>query len=228
MKERGKVLIGIDEAGLGPVWGPMIVAGVKLKSVSLEKLLSLGTRDSKLFRRSSTQTSREKREAVLTQIKPFFLSWRVEEIRAEEIDRANIFFLEVRRIARILKYLQWEEAHQVYIGALGMLSRQNFLKALQTEGLPVGNLDKKLIYEMKAERYPPVGAASIAAKVARDKAMERICRDLKIPYISGYATQNTARVLKQYFTQTGKLPPCLRLSRRWEPLQNLLRKFRRS
>jgi hypothetical protein len=73
-------------------------------------------------------------------------------------------------------------------------------------------------------KYVPVGAASILAKKTRDEAMERLCGQMGLPYVSGYANEATARALDEYCRKHGRLPPQVRRSRQQPPFQDLLRR----
>lgn len=70
---------GVDEAGRGPLAGPVVVAAVILPARF--RLEGLG--DSKLVQR-------ERREALAPRIREVAIAWAVERIEAEEIDRLNI------------------------------------------------------------------------------------------------------------------------------------------
>ena len=56
------LIAGVDEAGRGPVIGPLVIAGVMLEEADLPKLVELGVKDSKLL-------TPQKRETLVTQIK---------------------------------------------------------------------------------------------------------------------------------------------------------------
>ena len=46
-EQKGKIVVGIDEAGRGAVIGPMVIAGVSFLEEDLHKLDNLGVKDSK-------------------------------------------------------------------------------------------------------------------------------------------------------------------------------------
>jgi len=73
------VIVGIDEAGRGPVLGPLVIAGVILNEKDLESLVEADLTDSKLV-------PKKKREILLQEILANATSHHVVMIQPEEID----------------------------------------------------------------------------------------------------------------------------------------------
>ena len=137
-----KNLCGIDEAGRGPLAGPMVVAGV-----ILEKEI-LGLNDSKVL-------SEKKREKLFDEIKEKS-KYHIVFKSAKEIDDFGISFCLKSSILEIMEQLQEFS--------------NNFLMDGNTN-FGIQNLKK----EIKADaKYAQVSAASILAKVSRDRFMDEI------------------------------------------------------
>ena len=137
-----KNLCGIDEAGRGPLAGPMVVAGV-----ILEKEI-LGLNDSKVL-------SEKKREKLFDEIKEKS-KYHIVFKSAKEIDDFGISFCLKSSILEIMEQLQEFS--------------NNFLMDGNTN-FGIQNLQK----EIKADaKYAQVSAASILAKVSRDRFMDEI------------------------------------------------------
>ena len=137
-----KNLCGIDEAGRGPLAGPMVVAGV-----ILEKDI-LGLNDSKVL-------SEKKREKLFDEIKEKS-KYHIVFKSAKEIDDFGISFCLKSSILEIMEQLQEFS--------------NNFLMDGNTN-FGIQNLQN----EIKADaKYAQVSAASILAKVSRDRFMDEI------------------------------------------------------
>ena len=137
-----KNLCGIDEAGRGPLAGPLVVAGV-----ILEKEI-LGLNDSKVL-------SEKKREKLFDEIKEKS-KYHIVFKSAKEIDDFGISFCLKSSILEIMEKLQEFS--------------NNFLMDGNTN-FGIQNLKK----EIKADaKYACVSAASILAKVSRDRFMDEI------------------------------------------------------
>ena len=164
-----KNLCGIDEAGRGPLAGPMVVAGV-----ILEKDI-LGLNDSKVL-------SEKKREKLFDEIKEKS-KYHIVFKSAKEIDDFGISFCLKSSILEIMEQLQEFS--------------NNFLMDGNTN-FGIQNLQK----EIKADaKYAQVSAASILAKVRRDRFMNEISS--KYPNYNfqkhkGYGTKAHIEVIREF------------------------------
>jgi len=211
--------IGIDEAGVGPVLGPMIVSGVLVHKASLPELQAMGVKDSKKF------SSLAAREKTLAKAVPFCLKAATFEISAAELDNGNWIDLEIAKIAAILQELTWLKAGIIYIPQIGKMKQSTLISKLAefNRDFLTDAFTKKVIYEVDADsKFLPVSLASMFAKTARDQKIVALCQELNEPYISGYPNKKTAAFLKNYFHKHKKLPHGVRRNRNWAPLRELL------
>ncbi|MCS7131131.1 MAG: ribonuclease HII, partial [Hadesarchaea archaeon] len=103
------MIAGVDEAGRGPVLGPLVLCGVLFDEQTLEELRSAGVRDSKLL-------SSRRREALVKFIMRKAKGLEVVELSPAEIDefrlvkKVNLNEVEALNIAKIIDRLQPEVA----------------------------------------------------------------------------------------------------------------------
>ena len=206
-----KLILGIDEAGRGPVIGPMIICGVVVEKRVVSELARIGVRDSKLL-------SPEKRERLKSLIEERAMRWEFVEITPSEIDRYGISLPQIKGICYLIDKLC---PHVVFIDAptSNPASYKRKLKALLKE--------KKieLVVENFADRkYSIVSAASIMAKVERDKHIKAL--SLKYGDIgSGYPSdKRTIEFLKKCMREKRKFPEIVR--KRWKTAKVISRELR--
>ena len=203
-------LCGADEAGRGPVIGPMVVAAVKVESDDF--LREIGVRDSK-------KCTPRRRERLARLIKER-AEYAVNIISSGDIDRMRaemtINEIEVEAFTEVLKGLCTEEC-EIYLDAADV-NEERF-------GTDIGELlgfrPKRIIAEHGADdRYPVVSAASIIAKVTRDSEIEKIKEELG-DIGSGYpADPITKEFLRSWVKAHGDLPPHTRRS--WKTAKKAL------
>jgi len=219
-------IIGIDEVGLGPVLGPMVVAGICIEKSAIKKLKKTGVKDSKLF--GSGLNAHNKRKQIWESIQDKISNYCYKIISAEQIDKyytegIKICDLELFVIKDILIELNYSIADIIYIPQIGMLKKENMLKKLKSCQLYVDNISEKIVYEKDADtKFIPVATASILAKIIRDTEVEKLCNNLGKNYISGYPNHNTESFIREYFNKYKCLPIGVRKTRKWKPLQEIL------
>jgi len=178
------LVCGVDEAGRGPVIGPMVMCGFVIDEKSLDKLKSIGVRDSKTL-------SPKQREDMFNKIKEAAKKFEIVTVTQKEIDEAvesdssNLNWLEATKTAIILNKLKPNKAI-VDSPSHNTKAYKNFLLTYL--------IDKKLDLKVEndAERYLPVAAASILAKVTRDREIEKLkekCGDFGSGYPSDPKTK---------------------------------------
>lgn len=183
---------GIDEAGRGPIVGPLVLAGVLIEEEDEAKLKAIGVKDSKLIKEKD-------RERLFDQVKKIVKKHVIISLSPQEVDNAvqgnlNLNGLEQQKSAEIINQLQPEKAI--------VDSPSNNVKAYRSS-LSEQVHDKKteLIVEHKADmNHVVVGAASILAKVTRDRAVKEIKKKLNIDFGSGYLSDpKTAKFLEEHW-----------------------------
>jgi ribonuclease HII len=208
------LIAGVDEAGRGCVIGPLVVAGVCIKSENISAFIQLGVKDSKLL-------TPKKREALYPEILKLLHSHHVIKVLPYLIDnvvRSNRTLYKLNRLeAQIMaKVIQELEPDEAYVDAADVLQERfgEHIKECLTRHTVI-------ISKHKADRtYPVVSAASIIAKVERDREIEY----LKTKYGnfgSGYLTDDkTIEFLKRLLNENrGTYPSFVRKS--WKPARRV-------
>lgn len=209
------LISGVDDAGRGSVIGPLAIAGIAFNQKDLPKLVDLGVRDSKLL-------SPQRRETLAHQISELALSCHTVLLSPAEIDRVvetgrrlyKLNRLEAQTMAKVIALLQPDV---VYVDASDVLP-DRFGNHI-AENLP---FKPKIISEHKADaKYPIVSAASILAKVERDRVLSELQK--KYGNIGcGYPTDsNTIKFLKCWIKKFGSYPDFVRKS--WKPAKRVKR-----
>lgn len=166
-------IAGIDEAGRGPLAGPVMAAVVILNP---EKPI-IGLADSK-------QLTAKQREVLFTQIQDRALFWAVAHAEVDEIDRINILQ------ATLL-------AMQRAVAALPIIPHLALIDGNCSPSLPCKT--KKIVRGDQLE--PAISAASIIAKVTRDREMQILHQQFPeygFAQHKGYPTQAHRVALQKY------------------------------
>ena len=201
-------ILGIDEAGRGAVIGPLVIAGAMAKEEDHDTIKELGVKDSKLL-------SPKRREELAEQLESKLLKYKIIEIPPEVIDVSrlnlgiNLNELEMKNMAEIINELKPKKAYVDAVDANIKNVHYQIKKYLR--------VDAKIIAEHKADAtYPIVSAASIIAKVTRDRRIE----ELKEKYGeigSGYPSDPTTKTfLSEWFKENRSFPSFVRKS--WETI----------
>lgn len=205
------MIAGADEAGRGPVFGPMVLCGVLLEERMLEGLKTAGVRDSKLL-------APKRRETLAELISQKAAKCEIVELSPAEIDESrlvkkiNLNELEAMKFAQILDRLKPEIAYVDSTDPNPAMFKERIQRHIQTKA--------KLVVENFADRnYVVVAAASIVAKVRRDQRINELRKrygDLG----SGYTSDpRTIAFLERWVREHGKLPEFARKS--WKTAQRI-------
>jgi ribonuclease HII len=174
------IICGIDEAGRGPVIGPMVLAGIAISEDKLPALKKLGVKDSKLL-------TPKKRVELYDKIIDLVDDYSIIEVSAQEIDQKNAFGvnlnqLEAMKIAQLLTNLKPDK---VFVDSPEPANGGKKFGDMISNHMD-GNIPT-IIAEHGADlKYPVSSAASILAKVTRDNAVKCIEKEIGYDIGSGY------------------------------------------
>ncbi len=206
------LIAGVDEAGRGPCLGPMVLSIATIEKSEEEVLREIGVRDSKLL-------TVEQRLEQIVQIKPALKEFHSTAVEAHEIDslrdKISLNEIEAMRVGVLLNRLK-KKPDIVYVDSPDII-QENFGKRIRK----YISFDTILKTEHKADiNYPIVSAASIIAKVERDKRIEKLSKKFgKIG--SGYSHDEvTVSFLKDFISKNKCLPEIARKS--WITSQRML------
>jgi len=165
---------GIDEAGRGPLAGPVVVASVIMPADSMIE----GVNDSK-------KVSEKKREKIYQQILDEAISYGIAIIGQDEIDEINILNATKKGLTVSLKELS-QKPDLILVDALN---------GIDTLGIPYDSIIKG-----DAKCYS-IAAASIIAKVTRDRIMrewDKVYPEYGFEKHKGYGTGAHIQAIKEY------------------------------
>ena len=173
-EEQYKYICGIDEAGRGPLAGPVVVASVIMPNDSMIE----GVNDSK-------KVSEKKREKLFELIKEEAISYGIGIIWQEEIDEINILEATKKALTKSLEEMEIKP-EIILVDALTKIN---------TLGIPYRSVVKG-----DAKIYS-IAAASILAKVTRDRIMREM--DELYPQYGfaahkGYGTAKHMEAIREY------------------------------
>jgi len=202
-------ICGIDDAGRGSMIGPLVIAGISIKKKDLKKLRSIGVRDSK-------KLTPEVREILYKKILKIVDNYHVIRITPRTIDRSvfkhNLNHLEAKNMAKIVLKLKSDVS---YVDSCDV-----DYKRFGREISLLSSNAKIKSYHHADSRFVTVAAASIIAKVSRDRSIHRLNKNFDLG--SGYPSdKKTVRVLKKILSKK-KSKTFIRMS--WKPVQKIISK----
>ena len=204
---------GVDEAGRGPAIGPLVVGGVLFDEETAEALPSMGVKDSK-------KLSPRRRESLEGEIMNLADSWAFFDLQPRTIDKVvnrgvvyrKLNYLEAMAMAKVIRDLA---PHRAIVDPADTVIDRF-----------VGDI-KRVIppwIEVHGEShaddiYPVVSAASILAKVRRDRFVAEL-REEHGDFGSGYSSDGkTVSFLESWFEERDDCPPFMRCS--WATIKRL-------
>jgi ribonuclease HII len=203
-------ILGLDEAGRGSLVGPLVVGGFCISADRLDALVASGAKDSKAL----TPGARERVFAALAPLG----SRDVVVLSPRKIDRSvqrgRLNDLEAEAFARLIR----EHAPDVaYVDACDPNERRF--------GRTVARLcggSTRVVARHHADRdFPVVGAASIVAKVRRDRALARLRGRLGEGLGSGYPSDaQTIAFVREFLADGREAPTWMRRS--WQTMQRVM------
>ena len=171
--DKVKLIVGVDEAGRGPLAGPVIAAACILPRAYINKEIN-----------DSKQLSEKKREELFDVILQNAIAYGVGIVSSEEIDTLNIY----------------EATKKAMKEAIANLNH-NF-DLILTEAMPLKGFDVEVIPIIKGDaKALPIAAASIIAKVTRDRMMKELGEkypEYGFEVHKGYGTKKHMDALKKY------------------------------
>jgi ribonuclease HII len=202
------MICGVDEAGKGPVMGPMVVAAVSVENAKL--IENLGFKDSKLL-------SSQRRLELFNLIKQNY-SYEIEVINVEKIDeyRMNNQLNLLNRkafekvISRLNPKVAYVDAADVNEERFGREIKVNLTNPNDTDVISMHKADSMI---------PVVAAASIIAKQTRELEIKKLKKEIG-DFGSGYPSdERTIKFLKSYFHDNSRWPPGTRKS--WKTIERI-------
>lgn len=203
-------ICGVDDAGRGSMLGPLVIAGISLNKTDIPKLSLLGVKDSK-------QLTPKSREELYKKIIALVDDYYVAKISPKTIDISvenhDLNHLEAKYMAKVISKLNPDMS---YVDSCDV-NPQRFGKEITL----LSNNKNVRSYHHADSRFVVVSAASIIAKVTRDRTIEKLRKNHDVG--SGYPSDSkTINFVKSYYQTNQTLPIFVRKS--WKPTQKILNK----
>jgi len=203
-------ICGVDEAGRGSMLGPLVIAGISLDKTKIRKLSALGVKDSK-------KLTAKKREELYKKIISLVDGYYVAKISPKSIDysvkKHGLNKLEAKYMAKVISKLNPDTS---FVDSCDV-NPKRFGKEISR----LSNNNKIRSYHHADSRFVVVSAASIIAKVTRDKVISRLRKDHDLG--SGYPSdRKTINFVKKYYKTQKIMPTFVRKS--WKPTQKIMDK----
>jgi ribonuclease HII len=208
------LILGIDEAGKGPVLGDLIIAGAMYKKSRKKDLKILGVKDSKML-------TVKKREELFSEVKKLAEKYEVITVSPNEIDQrynvgTNMNKIEAVKFAELINRLKPDIA-VIDCPSANTKGFQDYMSQFLTHKCRV-----------KCENYADknhieVGAASIIAKVTRDAGIKEIEKEIGMPVGAGYPSDPvTIKFIEKVFKNKEFINKYIRKT--WFTFQNIINK----
>jgi len=206
-------VLGVDEAGRGPVIGPLVIAGVIMDEKDLPKLEKLKVKDSKLL-------TPKQRETLAKKLRKF--KHEIIIIPPDEIDHAvkgndglNLNWLEARKTVEIINELKPDKAI-IDSPSPNIKAYTSYLRDY------LHHKKVELICRHKADvKYPIVAAASIIAKSTREEEVKKIEKMVGQSIGSGYPSNPVCKAFLE--ANWDRYPGIFRKS--WASYKRIIKKL---
>jgi ribonuclease HII len=214
MADAGDLVLGVDEAGRGPILGPMVMACVGLRPRRAAALTRAGVMDSKRF------GAGDEAHAARTALVPRIL---------DEASHAMVVVVDVAEIDRRCRHGELNRLEQER--AAWLLEHAPPAKRVVADGKRLFSPLRARFPHLEAldhgeEHHVAVAAASVLAKVRRDELFGRIAARYAPAFGEvrggGYMNDATRAFLRAYIARGATLPPEGRRSWPWEFARDLL------
>ena len=217
-ENNGYMIAGIDEAGRGALVGPMVIAGIAVEKGLVKDVMRLKVKDSKML----TPAQRDKLSVKLKELiqkNNNMSSFVTLPVPPCKIDESNMNTLEARHMASIIDMLG---ADEIYIDALTSKPerfKNTVMSFVQTEK------KVKIIAKNNADKtYPIVSAASIIAKVERDRLVDEIKKRVNFDFGVGYTHDaRCIKFLETILTEYERPTPFIRW--KWDTVFTTIKKL---
>lgn len=209
------ITLGIDEAGRGPLLGPMVMAAVTLDKKTASALRRAGVDDSKRWTGDDAHTERTRLANVIRERASYFAIAIIDVRTIDEwVDKGG------------LNRLEQTVAHR-------MISTAPSTDRVVCDGKRLFGPLQTHFPHLRAEdgadaRHTAVAAASILAKTRRDELWHLIAARYRHDFGElcdrggGYVNQATRNLVRAYVQKHGRMPPEARRSWPWDFVSDLL------
>ena len=200
---------GVDEAGRGSMLGPLVVAGITISRTKINLLKKLGVRDSKKLSPAARERLYKK---IIEVVDDYYVVRIPPKIIDKSVSTHSLNHLEAKYMAKVISKLSPSTA---FVDLCDVNSKR-FGKEISE----LTSNTKIKSYHHADSKFVTVSAASILAKVSRDRAIMRLANSHDIG--SGYPSDPKTKMFVKKSLRRNRDMPFLRKS--WKPVQILMKK----
>lgn len=205
------VIVGVDEAGRGPLAGPVVAAAVILPN------------DFAVPLKDSKQLSHKQRSSLFEQITTYSIAYSIALASAKEIDKINILQASLLAMKRAILGLSTDfniqECSAFPVGLSLQKQTTLIVEQVLVDGIYVPQVPYPCLAIIKGDtKIPVISAASILAKVMRDRLMD----ELAAKYPEYQWEQNKAYPTAKHLAALHQHGPCAEHRMSFAPVKNLL------
>ena len=202
------LVCGVDDAGRGSVLGPLVIAGIVIKQTKINQLKKQGIRDSKKL----TPLARERLYKIIINIVDDYYVTRISpKVIDKSVFNHSLNHLEAQYMAKVISKLSPSVA---FVDSCDVNPRR-FGKEISK----LTSHSKIKSYHHADSKFVVVSAASILAKVSRDRAITRLRKKYTVG--SGYPSDpKTKAFIKKSIKRN---IPLTFIRKSWKPVQILLK-----
>ena len=203
-------ICGVDDAGRGSMLGPLVIAGISLNKKDIPKLSLLGVKDSKQL---TPKTREELYKKIIALVDNYYVTKISPKIIDVSVKKHGLNHLEAKYMAKVILKLNPDTS---YVDSCDVNP-----KRFGKEIAKLSDNKKIRSYHHADSRFVVVSAASIIAKVTRDRAISKLRKNYDLG--SGYPSDSkTIDFVTSYYKTNQILPVFVRKS--WKPTQVILNK----
>ena len=204
-------ICGIDDAGRGPMLGPLVIAGISLEKKNIKKLNALGVKDSKKLSAKSRELLYKK---IIEIVDDYYIAKISPRLIDASVKKHCLNGLEAKYMAKVVSKLNPDTS---YVDSCDV-NPKRFGKEISK----LSDNHKIKSYHRADSKFVVVSAASILAKVARDRAIAKLRKEHDLG--SGYPSDSvTVNFVTKYYKKNQKMPTFVRKS--WKPVQKIMGKI---
>jgi len=202
-------ICGVDEAGRGSMLGPLVVAGITISKTKINLLKKLGVRDSKKLSPAAREHLYKK---IIEVVDDYYVVRIPPGIIDKSVSTHSLNHLEAKYMAKVISKLSPSTA---FVDSCDVNSKR-FGKEISK----LTTNTKIRSYHHADSKFITVSAASILAKVSRDRAIARLAKKYDVG--SGYPSDPKTKIFVKKSIRKNQDLTFLRKS--WKPVQILMKK----
>jgi ribonuclease HII len=202
------IICGVDDAGRGSVLGPLVIAGVSVERTKIKYLSEIGVKDSKQLSSKTRETLYKK---IIAIVDDYYVTRISPKTIDESVHKKQLNHLEAKYMAKVIRRLRPDSS---YVDSCDV-NPSRFGREISK----LANSGRIYSRHHADIKFTIVSAASIIAKVNRDRAIKKLRK--KYDLGSGYPSDSkTMQLIKCWILDHHRTPEFVRKS--WKPVKIMM------